>query len=230
MTPHLGQMIVRGSLEHYARFFDLLEVSADAERLPRSAVLRRWRAAVPVGFAFSVALPSPVAALATAEPTALDGFWRAVDVLEPSWLVIRTPRTVTPTSRHRDGLAELVGRVKPKGVRIAWRAEGLWEPDDALRLAAALDICWVADVGREDLPPRENIYATLRSLGSGGVVGAGMVERAAERLIEREDACVILEGRGAGRAAAMMRQVLGELGADCSLDLEGECEEAEGEL
>ena len=215
MTLHLGQSVIRGSFEHYARHFDLFELLAEPGKCPRTPVLKRWRASVPGSFTFSVVLPPTAACLVDSDDVSdLDGVSRAADTLEARWLVIKTPRSVTPTTRYRERLAALVGRLQPRGPAIAWQPEGLWAAEDAQRFANTLDICWVGDVGRDDLPARTQIYTRLRSIGSGGQVGGGMLERAAERLAGQQEAFVILEGRGAAGAAKRLRDVMNELGSD----------------
>ncbi len=220
MTLHLGQASVRGSLTRYSRFFDLLEVSGDPGRLPRPAVLKRWRESVPSSFAFSLTVPGGAGGGGQPLDSFLAPLLLSAEVLDAEWLVLKSDRTLTPTSRNRERLAELAVALRASGRRVAWRADGLWEPDEARELAGRLGVCWVVDIGRDEPPERDYVYGILRSLGSGGVVSTGMLERAAERLGDRGDACIVLEGRGAGRAATQLRQLVAELHGEFLTDLD----------
>jgi uncharacterized protein YecE (DUF72 family) len=215
---HVGQSALRGDIGRYAERFNLLELRAERGKLPKLARLRQWRAQVPEEFVFSVVLPQRVSGLEAAADVAaeLDHAIGVADALRAAWLVVQTPASVTPTTRSRQRLQALVERLPREVRRVAWEPRGIWQDEEAERTAELLGVRLVRDVSRSPAPPGRVVYARMRGLGDASRVRASAVERVAERLADCDEACVVIEGEGAVRAAALLRQLV--------LDLEPEAE------
>lgn len=215
MRLYIGESALRGDIGRYARRFDLLELRAEPGRLPRPATLRRWQNEVPDGFRFSLMLPRAVASLQLGEEhdAALRYALDKASALGASWLVLQTPASVMPGTRSRRGLAELVGKLAGSW-RIAWEPRGVWEDDEAEQIAESLGVHLVRDLTRREPPAGDVIYTRLLALGEAVELRAGAVEALAERLLGRSEAWVVVEGRGAGTAARMLRELCGTPDAD----------------
>jgi uncharacterized protein YecE (DUF72 family) len=208
----VGTASLSGSIAHYAKRFDLLEVSAEPGKHPRGSGLATWRKTVPSEFVFSVVLPPRLAALeAGPDADSLIEHSRSVaDALGAGWWVVRTPPTVTPSTRNTRALAALVERLRGADRRIAWEPRGIWRAEEALDTARSLDVHWVQDLAREE-PGSDSdvVYTRLRALGEGVRIGAAAAERVAERLADARLGYVIVEGAGAARIRQALRDVLG---------------------
>lgn len=214
MQLHVGTATLRGNLRAYASRFNLLELRAERGRLPRPARLRTMATEAPEGFVFSLVLPKVVATL---EPSAsadeeLAFALEAAEAVGASWLVLRTEASVMPSSRSERALAELVAKL-PRTQRLAWEPRGLWEAERADGVARDLDLALVRDVSREPAAPGNEVYARLRALGRSSL-SLGALERAAEELIDRERAFVVLEGERAVAGAKTLRELCAELGGE----------------
>src|SRR5687768_16960971 len=136
MQLHVGQAALRGDIARYARRFDLLELRAEPGKLPRAKVLRDWAKAVPENFVFSVVLPRIVGTLEPqpALDSALEQALSSAEALSAAWLVLPTPASVTPSSRTRRRLAEMLERLPRDKRRVAWDPHGIWEDEETDRL------------------------------------------------------------------------------------------------
>jgi uncharacterized protein YecE (DUF72 family) len=209
MDLHIGQPGIQGEIARYTQRFDLLELRAEPGQLPRAQKLRAWKKQVPERFVFSVVLPRLVASLETEEVSeaALDSALKTADALQARWLVLQTPPSATPSARTRRRLAALTARLPRSDRQLAWEPRGLWEDPAAEATAGELGLVLVRDVSRSPAPAGKLLYARLRALGDGGRVRASAVERAAEELFNCEEAFVVIEGRGAARAAQLLREL-----------------------
>lgn len=218
MQLRVGTATLRGNLRSYASRFDLLELSSEPGKLPRAAKLRGMKESVPAEFMFNVLLPPRVSALeAGAEvERELAQSLAAAKALAAGFLVLRTEPSVMPSARTRRLLAELVEKL-PREHRLAWEPRGLWEVEDAERIAEDLDVVLVRDVSREPAPPGPVLYTRLRALGRSSI-SQDALERAIVAMEDRELACVVLGGDGAARAAASLRELITELGLGSSDD------------
>jgi uncharacterized protein YecE (DUF72 family) len=221
MQLHVGQSTLRGDIGRYAERFDLLELRAEPGKLPRAARLRKWLSEVPEGFVFSVVLPQRVGEL-DPSPEAhalLEQALGTAEVLRAGWIVVQTPASVTPTTRSRERLAALVQKLPRGDRRIAWEPRGVWQDEEAERVSSALGVHLVRDVSRSPAPLGDVIYSRMRGLGHASRVRVSAVERLAERLAGSSESFVIIEGEGAVRGAALLRQLAQDLsGADFSAD------------
>jgi uncharacterized protein YecE (DUF72 family) len=224
---HVGQAALTGKLERYAKVFDLLEVRA-APALPSFGRLRRIRSEVPEGFAFSLVVPPKLAELAASEldPALVEATRGAATALGARWLVLRTPASVAPSGRSRARLTRLIEGLRGTAPSIAWEPRGVWTDEDAEATASELGVVLVRDLAEYEPPPGPVVYTRLLALGRNARIGAGTIERVAERIEGAEEAFVIAEGRGAVGLAKQLRQVE----AEDAPDDDEEDEEFEGEF
>jgi uncharacterized protein YecE (DUF72 family) len=231
MQLHVGQAALRGDIARYARRFDLLELRAEPAKLPRAKVLRDWAKAVPENFVFSVMLPRIVGTLelTPAVSAALEQALSSAEALSAAWLVLQTPASVTPSSRTRRRLAEMLERLPRETRRVAWDPRGIWEDEEADHLAEELGVCLVRDLSRQPAPSGDVAYCRLVALGEASRVRMGAVEQVFESLSEFDEALVVIEGEGAVRAAQVLRQLTGELSAALEDDDGDEADDDEDE-
>ncbi|HEY3235054.1 MAG TPA: DUF72 domain-containing protein [Polyangiaceae bacterium] len=215
----VGLSSLRGELARYAERYDLLELRADPQRLPRLAELRRYKTRVGTRFVFAVALPSSIGEL-NAQPgsnPALSYALTVADALEASWLLLQTPASVSPSDSCRRRLADLLKGLRDSRRRIAWEPRGVWDPEQAARFSQELGVALVCDLTRVPPPPGITasssgvVYSRFLSLGSARIRGAAL-ERAAESLRGFREAYVVMDGPDAARSARAFRQAAAELG------------------
>ena len=232
MQLHVGQAALRGDIARYAQRFDLLELRAEPGKLPRAKVLREWAKAVPENFVFSLMLPRIVGTLdpQPALDAALEQALSSADALAAGWLVLQTPASVTPNSRTRRRLAELLERLPRDTRRVAWDPRGIWEEDETEQLAEELAVCLVRDLSRQPPAPGNAAYCRLVALGEATRVRMGAVEQVFENLSEFDEALVVIEGEGAVRAAQTLRQLAGELSAALEDDDDDEGDDDDDEF
>ena len=115
-----------GGLEAYARAFDFVEVNATFYRHVSEATARRWRAAVPAGFTFSVKAHRDVTHRAGLRPTpgaraAFARSARAARLLRAPFLILETPASLRLGPEQLDGLHEFAA-MAPEGCRLGLEA------------------------------------------------------------------------------------------------------------
>jgi uncharacterized protein YecE (DUF72 family) len=208
MELRVGTSNLAGGIEKYAARFDLLELRGEPGRLPRVSKLAEMRKHVGPDFVFSVVLPRSVSMLDGSHADHLKYALDAANALSAQWLVLRTEAVIMPSSRTRKRLTDLLGSLERQR-RVAWEPSGVWEDREAIALAADLGVHLVRDASREELPPGELVYTRLRALGRTSL-SLGALEQVAERILDRESACVVIEGEGVGRAAQSLRELTGQ--------------------
>jgi uncharacterized protein YecE (DUF72 family) len=211
MKLHIGKTSTGPDLARYAARFDLLELRIDPPA-PRGRTLRQWRRSVPEHFAFSLVVPRAVAAL---DPHALgsgevEATLSAAEAVTARYFLLQTPASVRPSERTRQRLGELLGRLQPAGLRVAWEPRGIWSEPESERWAEELGVELVRDLSRVDAPSGDVVYTRLLALGDGARLRSSAVERVAERLAGRDEAFVVIEGEGALRGAQLLRELLGD--------------------
>jgi len=211
MQLHVGTATLRGNIRAYAHRFDLLELRADRAKLPRNARLKEMASEVPAGFVFSLLLPKRTCAFDTGAEAEqeLSRALEAAATLDAGWLVIQTEPSVMPSTRNARMLAALVEKL-PRERKIAWEPRGLWEAEQAERIASDLGLVLVRDVSREPPPPGAELYTRLRALGRSNL-SLSALERTAEAALDYDVCCVVMEGDGAVRAAKSLRELVTEL-------------------
>ncbi|MBX3181946.1 MAG: DUF72 domain-containing protein [Polyangiaceae bacterium] len=229
MRLRVGQSGLLGHFGRYARQFNLLELRAEQGALPRAPRLREFRAEAPEGFVFSVLSGRAMAEL---DPSpegerALEFAEKVAQATGAEWFVLQTGLRVSPGRVGRERLARVAARLLAAGLRVGWEPRGPWSHEQALTFAAELGITLVRDVALEEAPPGAAVYTRVRAVGSGGRVTSGMTERLAERLFDREEAFVVVEGASAKelRRRLALELDVGELEADDDAEDEEGAEE-----
>ncbi|MFC7532928.1 DUF72 domain-containing protein [Actinoplanes sp. GCM10030250] len=173
MTPvRVGLCGAGMALPSYAQRFGVLEVQQTFYEPPRAATLRRWRAAVPPAFEFTIKawqlithearsstyrrLRTPLSA---EERTEVGGFrWTPVvarawettlncaAILEATAILLQCPASFRPAEPAIARLREFLTRApRPAGVRLLWEPRGPW-PDELVKgLCEELDLTHAAD-------------------------------------------------------------------------------------
>jgi uncharacterized protein YecE (DUF72 family) len=208
--PHIGLPLLRGTLERYAERYDLLEIHLDDSPPPKPATLRGFRKKVPPSFVFSVVVPRAAAELKpSSELDAAVAQTLAVgQAVEARCILIATPPHITPTDTNRKRLAALVSKIPHDAVTLAWEPHGLWEIEEAIRVAKKLDIVLVVDPVRDPAPPGPVAYFRLRGLGESSRLSPAALEKVGAELSSRREAYVIVECTGpAAVADALAKRV-----------------------
>src|ERR1700690_2436204 len=194
---HIGARRLESSLSAYAKRFDFLEVHMPARNQPAPTLstLRRWRKQVPPHFDFSVVVGPAGSQLRAGNDLDhdLDTALAAADALQARCMLVVTPPQVTPAAVWRGLLAKVPGRLARDATFIAWEPRGLWENEDARRLAEPLGVLLVVDPLRDATPDGPVFYGRLRALGGTRSFGAAALERVVESIGARRDAYVVIE-------------------------------------
>jgi len=208
---HIGARRLESNLAAYAKRFDFLEVHMPArgQPAPTLATLRRWRKQVPPHFDFSVVVGPAASELKAGKDldADLDAAMAAADALQARCMLIATPAQVTPAHAWRDRLAKVAERLKRDATLVAWEARGLWEADDARRLASKLGIVLVVDPLRDPVPDGAVSYTRLRALGETRSFGVSALERVVVAIGSRRDAYVVIETQSALAECKRLRQL-----------------------
>jgi len=216
MNLRVGRSGYFGDVARQAERFDLLEVRAEPGTLPRPSRLRDLRQNAPERCVFSVALSRKAASLAPGAEAqrAVEEAVKVAQGLQAAWLLLSTPASFAPSARARRRLGEFVAPLVQGPWRVGWEPAGVWEEQDAVRLASELGLSLVRDVGRNDPPPGDVVYARVRALGTGGRLGEAEAERVALRLAGRADAYVVLPAAGAAGGARLLKQTVERIEAE----------------
>ncbi len=208
---HIGARRLESNLGSYAKRFDFLEVQmpAHGRPAPTPATLRRWRKQVPPHFDFSVVVGPAASELKSgaALDRDLEAAMAAADALQARCMLLVTPATVTPAATWRDRLAKVVGRLARDATLLAWEPRGLWETDDARRLAHKLGVVLAVDPLRDPVPEGPVSYTRLRALGETRSFGATALEKVVVAIGERRDAYVVIETASALAECKLLRRL-----------------------
>lgn len=200
----VGQSNLRGAINKYASRFNLLELRAEPERLPRESVLRRWAEEVSDRFAFSVLL-GPQHVQSSGEPSSmLSRAILAAKCLEAKWIVIQTEPMWGPSQKTKQRLAELFERLSGSGCRVAWEPHGVWQDEEALAFARELGMHYVRDIGRGDPLGEDVVYSRMPGLGILSRMSLGAMERVARNLGNAAEAYLVVGGDGAGKLQQLL--------------------------
>jgi len=208
---HIGAKRLESTLASYAKRFDFLEVPMPArdKPAPSLATLRRWRKQVPPHFDFSVVVGPAASEL---KPGAeldhdLETALHAADALQARCMSVVTPPSVTPAAVWRERLAKLAARLARDATLLAWEPRGVWETDDARRLAQKLGLVLVVDPLRDPVPDGPVCYARLRALGETRSYGVSALERVVAAVGVRRDAYVVIETQSALAECKLLRRL-----------------------
>ncbi len=208
---HIGARRLESNLGSYAKRFDFLEVHMPAlsRPAPTVATLRRWRKQVAPHFDFSVVVGPAASELKAGKDLEadLEAAMAAADALQARCMLVVTPAQVTPAQVWHDRLAKVVERLKRDATYVAWEPRGLWETEDARRLAHQLDVLLVVDPLRDPPPEGPIFYGRLRALGETRSFGTTALERVVTAIGVRRDAYVVIETQSALAECKRLRQL-----------------------
>jgi uncharacterized protein YecE (DUF72 family) len=209
---HIGAKDLRGSIDAYAKRFDLLEVQMHEtgdKRAITTATMRKWRKAVPPHFDFCVVAGPNLSKIkpSAALDAELAAAQAAIDALQARCFLIRTPADVTPGNVWRERMARLLERVPRDATRVIWEPRGVWELGDAALAAKKWDVVLAVDASRDPVPTGPVAYARLRALGETRSYGASALERVVEAIGPRRDAYVVFETDKALTEAKTLRRL-----------------------
>ncbi len=229
MQLHIGQSSLKGSFAQYAQKLDFLELVAEPQRLPKLSKLRTYREQAPEGFVFSVVLSSSVTEETEQGQQMLDYGMRVCELLEPRWVVLRSPATMRPSAASERRLGELVTTLKSRvdRSRIAWEPRGLWGGSALVRAAERFDVQPVVDA--RDVQPGEYIYARLMRLGVGARTGSRLMESLALNFLQAEEAILVVDGGSAMPVKREFEELIEALSLEEDDDLDGYPEEGQEE-
>jgi uncharacterized protein YecE (DUF72 family) len=208
---HIGAKDLRGSIEAYAKRFDLLEVAlppAGDKHAITVPTMRKWRKAVPPHFDFCVVVGPSLAQLkpSVAYDQELAAAQTAVDTLQARCLLVRTPPDVTPGAVWRDRMARLLEKLPRDATRVVWEPRGVWDLGDAALAAKKWGVVLAVDAARDPVPAGPMAYTRLRALGETRSYGASALERIVKAIGVRRDAYVVIESDKALTEAKALRR------------------------
>jgi len=184
MRIHLGVQHL-STIVRFEPGFEIVELTRMMHARYREATLRRLAEAAPDGSRFVVAVPQaitdpeweqpsgavPAAALRGFAPgPALDdqltALARAAGLLRAQTVLIRTPVSFRPTARNLERLGAFARHPKLKGLRLAWQADGLWEPARLTAACEELGLTPVLDPLAGPAPMKAADFAYFRVRGA----------------------------------------------------------------
>jgi uncharacterized protein YecE (DUF72 family) len=209
MRLKVGLTAINGSIEEYAKRFDVLELRADPKRLPSDKALRRLRSTAGDSVDFALLVPAELAGRALENADEIAPMLATAEAIGPKWIVIQTGHSVGSSQRTRGRLQSLVERLAHSGRHIGWEPRGPFEPELARGWSRELGIVLVEDLSRvDDAEPGPLVYTRLRAEGSGARLAGSALERLGEQLAGSEEAWVVIEGRPSAKARARVRRAI----------------------
>jgi uncharacterized protein YecE (DUF72 family) len=169
--PKVGCCGFRLAKVEYARRFPVVEVQETFYQPPRIATLRRWRAAVPEDFEFTLKAWQVITHDATSptyrrlktkftpEELAQCGSFQSTPVVEQAWQTTRAcaealgarrvlfqcPASFRPTLAHQGQMRRFFANLKRNDLTLLWEPRGHW-PDSLVKsLCGELDLIHVVD-------------------------------------------------------------------------------------
>ena len=209
MRLHIGAPKLVGSLENYSRKFGYLEVAPFAAGAPSAATLRKWRKQVPPTFEFGVVM-GPRASLLEDSDEARAEVIAAIavaDALASKVFKLVTPRDVTPAPKWRARLAALVSQLPRDVHHIVWEPSGLWELEDATKLARELGLVLSVDPAKDEPPVGNVVFGCLRALGETRSFGEASLARVIVAVGLRKDFYLVLDTPAALREMATLKRL-----------------------
>jgi len=207
MILAVGTTTLLGSIEKYP--LDLLEVQV-TPLMPRASVLSRYRAARPE-LALCLRLQADGSTALASSPD-LARAKEAASPLAPLAIVLSTGPRFAPTEARRRDLALAVGSLAKVARFVAWEPRGVWQASEAEAWAEEVGAILARDLTLEEAPRGAICYARVRQLGMQSRITQGVVERLAERLADKEEAYVVVEGDGARNLRGRLSPLLASEG------------------
>lgn len=216
MRVHVGATLDRLPGPKYLAALSFCELELTPP-LPRVATAAKWREAMPGPVELSLLAPRPCV-VGPRGPLRIDDDalgdaveWLAdtAAALDATWVVVRTPPTVSPGPRSRERLSAYFDRVVGElgARRLVWAPSGPWEADEAQRFGAARGVVVAVDPLQADPLPSAELYCRLAAAGGRPRFGEGVLEALLDRLEELgvEEARVALESPRSFQEAQRLR-------------------------
>ena len=172
MTLKIGLCGFTIPIAEYPRRFPVVEVQQTFYQPSADGVMRRWRAAMPAGFEFTIKAWQLITHVATSptyrrlrrpltdaeregagafrdSPIVDEGWRRTLEcarLLDASSVLFQCPASFKPTDANLANLDGFFRRIdRPVGVRLMFEPRGPWPPDVVASLCAAHDLVHVVD-------------------------------------------------------------------------------------
>lgn len=207
MKLYIGQAQLKGSFDAYCRKFNVLELLAEPQRLPKLPKLRQWRETAPDDFVFSVVLSPACLGGDEAAERSLSYALQVVEAVSAPWVVIRSGPQLRPGSSGEKVIGAVVSKIRDvlPTANLAWEPRGLWSGKALRRAAEQLGV--VAVVDAREAEPSDVLYVRHRHIGVGTRTNSRQVEALALACVQSGEALVVVDGG----SAAPLRQQLTEL-------------------
>ena len=204
--------------ERYLSRLRFVEIDLRAP-VPPPKTLVSWRRAAPEGFIFAAVAPESLFGArdwplrdAANTRSELDRFGNQLDALGARLAVLRSPIGVSPGSASFERFRPVLERAKSLAPTLVWEPSGLWDHEEAARVAAEFGAI-VAGDPLQDEPAAAMAYARMRGLGTDQRYTMGRLEALAEKLEDVDEAFVVFESAQAWREAVGFAKLVGEIEA-----------------
>jgi uncharacterized protein YecE (DUF72 family) len=184
------------SRQQYFERLDMLEADVTFIEPPRDLALRKWHQDAPQGAAFTMLAWQFITHEAStpgyerlAQPLAKElqlqvGNFRATPAVKDAWqrtlaaahtlsaevVLFQSPPSFTPSLANQDAMRRFFGEIvgeRPKDLVLAWEPRGMWEPNQAAKLAGELGLVYATDPLQLEVEPPEGPDAYFRLYGLG---------------------------------------------------------------
>ena len=180
---YVGAVLERPPGKSYPETLSYAEIAPKVP-LPRAGTLRGWRERVPSRIRLGLVTPRIGGRAAKANPPSDEDIqsWavEAAAALDAIAIVTPTGPEITPGQRGRERLKRFFGDL-PEGPVKVWAPGGVWEAEEAERVAKAIGVVAAVDP-LIDKPSGNVVYARLLGLGARSRLSEGMLGEVATRL------------------------------------------------
>ncbi len=216
---HVGAVIERPPGPKYRAALDFAEL-APRPPLPKPKTSAKIRDDVPESFVLALTAPRScfVSALG---PLRLDESLEAnIEWLAQTAKAIAARAVVVPTlgevrtgPKDRERLSAYFERVQAAlgDVPVVWEAGGLWEAEEARRVADSLGVTYAFDPLDAMVPSGPLAYLRIRGMGARTRLGEGALTQvvdAVEMLVDAKEIFVAIESERSMREATRLKQLL----------------------
>ncbi|MEM8607731.1 MAG: hypothetical protein AAGF92_11525 [Myxococcota bacterium] len=182
--------------------------------LPKPATLARWRSRFSGEAKLGLRVPAPCwngpDGVLRPDPAAMGWLEAAIDVLEPTSVVVPTGASITTGARDRKRLEAYFSQFpKRDGIDLVWRGTGLWEPDTRESVAHALGVIGGIDALDDPVPTVAVVHAELRAEGFRQSFSQAVLADALDTLLHSgaQRAYVAIESSHAIREAKLLQSL-----------------------
>ena len=213
----VGAALTRIPPARYFREHGLIELHPSTS-FPKQGTLARWREDVPEACEIAIAVPRRMqagksGAFAFEKEGARTYLDDAIRIFKPRFVVLFTGAELSTSTRDRAALKGFVEGVQAKGAQVIWQPRGLWDAEDALKLATEAGFHVALDLLAETVPaaePRALAYGRVSAMGTHARLGDGHLRRALEDALSTgaEEVRLIIESEDAFKKAARLAGIV----------------------